>query len=248
MRAFFAVPQSDAYPWQAITEGLQQIGYSPTREVVGLHSPDHNFGLMVTWSPWVGSYRKQIADGFAKAGKPVIVIENGWLSPIDGVPYYQVALGGWNGTGSYPVGDGSRWASWGLKPAPWRRGGHFALVIGQKGHPADERTAKPGWERAMRLRRRSVVRRSPLDPTPLVGALEGAACCHVWSSNAASWAIMAGVPVIQHGPNLMVSDMASMLGERRWRGDRLPVLERLAWAQWSQSEIATGEPFRRLLA
>ena len=45
-------------------------------------------------------------------GKPVIVMENGWLSPVSQVPYWQLARDGWNGTGTFPAGGPDRWRSW----------------------------------------------------------------------------------------------------------------------------------------
>lgn len=243
MRAFVAVPQSDPYPWREINAGLEACRFA----VESLSSPDA-CDVLATWSPWKGSIRHRLANHFGEANKKVIVIENGFLSPINGQPYYQVALDGWNGTGTFPAGDGSRWASWGLEPTPWVERPERALVVGQRGHPDDDRTSKPGWHCIVGVNDPLAIRRDRDCRRPLSDDLDQVDRCHVWTSNAASNAIMAGVPVVQHGPNLMVSELASRPGEPLRRPDRLPVLERLAWGQWNLDELASGEPFARLLA
>ena len=51
---------------------------------------------------------------------------------------------------------------------------------------------------------------------------------------------MWGIPVESHMPNWIGAQDNTEAG-------RLAMFRRLAWAQWQLSEIATGEPFRRLL-
>lgn len=239
-------PVDDSYPWRAVREGLTRLGFEVRM------GTDLDADVLVTWSPWVGSRRQALQARYTADAKPVIVMENGWLSPISGVPYWQVARDGWNGTGTFPTGGGKRFWSWGVLPIPepmWtRRRDGYALVCGQRGHPSDPRTSLPGWHERLQSGELPVLRR-PRDATrPLSADLAGASEVHVWTSNAASHAILAGVPVIQHGPNLMVSAMASRPGQPLYRGNRGLELERLAWAQWDSVEISSGEPFARLLA
>lgn len=236
-------PVDENYPWRAARDGLKRLGFEVR---VGAHL---GADALVTWSPWKGSQREALHFRYASESKPVIVMENGWLSPIRDVPYFQVAIGGWNGTGTFPTGDIERRRSWGAPAGPWRDNpdGHV-LVIGQRGHPNDPRTAVPGWHQTLGPFDRPVIRR-PRDATRSLAAdLSGAREAHVWTSNAASHAVMAGIPVVQHGPNLMVSALASRPGQPLFRGDRTAELDRLAWSQWNITEIATGEPFARLLA
>lgn len=242
VRARVLVPRTLQYPWSAVDAGLRRAGVETTDR--------GDEDILVTWSPWAQTPRAHAEREFRAAGKPVICCENGWLSPIQGMPYYQLGLDGWNGTGRFPPGDDRRWGSWGLRLRPWRlRTSGNALIIGQRGHPWDARTMPPRWlDEFTPDCGRPVIRR-PRDATrPLAADLEDADVVHTWSSNAASWAVVAGVPVVQHGPNLMVSALASAPGALcRYTGPREPVLERLAWAQWSEEEISSGEPFRRLL-
>lgn len=240
MRACICVPVTNGYPLAGLTQGLQRLGYEVTREA--------DADLLLTWSPWIGSDRAALVQTFTARGKPVIVAENGWLTPIRTTRYYQLALDGWNGTGRYPTGGAERWSEFGLVPESWRDGiGDYMLVIKQRGHRSDPRTMPPSW--APRLRTSLPIRhRPPNSPTPLEADLARAAAVHVWTSNVASIAVVKGIPVVYHGPTLMVADLATKAGgEPNVRPDRLPVLQRLAWAQWTEAELATGEPFARLL-
>lgn len=243
MRVSIAIPDAAEYPLGAVRAGLQNIGH----EVVDSMTGD----LLVTWTPWMGSYRDKIMRMFEARGCPVVVMENGWLSPIGGRKYFQVAYEGWNGTGRYPGAAASRWDSWGLHLASWEEGGRHELVIGQRGHPYDKRTSTKHWHEEVQINSDlEVIRRARDCKVLLADHLAGARCCHVWSSNVASWAVVCGVPVVQHSPRpyLMVHDLASLAGLELRRPDREPILRRLAWAQWNEAELTAGEPFARLLA
>lgn len=241
LKVLIHLPCRPEYPHGAIRGGLLKAGH----QLVDM--PDKADAL-ITWSPWIGTTRRALQRQFEGSGRPVVVAENGWINPIRDEPYYQVALGGWNGTGHFPIGDGSRWSSWGVDLAPWvERPVRRALVIGQRGHPSDDRTCIPGWHKSVNVDCPHAMRRDPGASWPLAEDFKAASHVHVWTSSAASHAIIAGLPVVQHGPNLMIDALASRPGEDIVRPERLPVLERLAWAQWSGEELATGEPFARLL-
>lgn len=257
-RALVAIPPVEEYPWQAVQSGLRCLDYRSDIMNSATLRQWKDYDLLVTWSPWDGSRRQAVAWQFKAAGKPVLVMENGWLTIPRGHTWpgiemhegwYQVAFDGWNGTGTYWAGDERRWRSWGKMPRPWQSGGRHALVIGQRGHPSDRRTAPPGWHEQVvignhiaRLERPRNCARS------LIADIEGAAEVHVWSSNVASLALLMGVRVIQHGPNLMVSELATKPGEGRNFTDRESVFEKLSGAQWHLGEVTVGEPFTRLLA
>lgn len=257
MRACLCIPPLEEYPWHAVKAGLERIGY----DVLGGMVPDCD--ILVVWSPWEGSHRRIMEKVYREAGLPVVVVENGWLSPLPRAPepgataplgralepYYQVALDGWNGSGRFHPGGSERWDSWRMARFPWRTAPGPALIIGQRGHPHDRRTAPPGWHQTLPVPPdcNGVIRRSRDATRALEVDLRGAGEVHVWTSNAASWAVLYGIPVVQHGPNLMVSNLASRPGQPLFRGERAAEFARLAWAQWSNDELAGGEPFARLL-
>lgn len=238
--AFLAIPPvDDQYPHKAAREGLRALGVDLVQDPAAAET-------LITWSPWNGSIRQILANMFSDRSLPVIVMENGWLSPMDGFEYYQVALDGWNGTGRFYAGGAQRWRSFGMPLQPWRDGPATALVVGQRGHPYDDRTAPPAWHERLSLPGKHVLRRGrELAGLPVDWSAIGE--CHVWTSNFATQALLAGVPVVQHGPNLMLSDLASRPGEPLRRPDREEVFAPLAWAQWRAPEIATGKPFLRAL-
>ena len=92
-----------------------------------------------------------------------------------------------------------------------------------------------------------------LERAPRQPGLEAALVdCHAvvtWASAIAARALVAGVPVLYEAPSLICAG-ACRRGingiEAPRYSDRLPALERLAWAQWSLAEIESGLPFARL--
>ena len=71
-----------------------------------------------------------------------------------------------------------------------------------------------------------------------------------WASGIAARALVLGVPVFYEAPAIVCAGACTrgLEGiESPRTPDRLPALERLAWAQWSVSEIARGLPFEYLL-
>lgn len=225
----------------ALRRGLERLGYE-----IG---SQENSDVLVTWTPWKRSIREIWADRFRANGRPVIVCENGWLSPIRNIRYFQLALDSWNGEGTFPAGDATRWRTWLQQVKQWKRSGEHTLVIGQRGHPEDRRTAPPNWlENVTISSDLPVVRRFKGCMVPLEDQLALARECHVWSSAVAHKALLMGVPVIQHGPTLMGQALTSKPGDPlKFGTGRRQEFERLAWAQWNEEELATGEPLRRLL-
>ena len=241
MKVRLAIPNAAPYPHSAVLAGLRRFGVEVTT------GDQHDW--LLTWSPWLGSHRDALVRQAHRNNAAVVVLENGWLSPIGGVPYYQIALGGWNGQGRFFPGDGSRWRSWGLPIWPWRGAGNKALVVGQRGHPSDRRTAPPRWHETVDIPEPwEVTRRGRDAREDFFVQLALTDRVVVWSSNAASWAIVHGVPVHYLGPTLMVAECAAFgLGlDHPVTPERQPALERLAWAQWTAAEIESGEPFARL--
>lgn len=236
-------------PIEQITAGARRLG-PVTTELPDRFGPDD---VVIMWSPFRASWRAPIFAAAKAAGSRVVVMERGWLSPIAGVPYFQVALDGWNGDGRFPEGGGERWRSWAVPLRDWRRDGDAVLVIGnnRRHDTRDPRRTPMGWAESVTfdsprpvLRRLTRNKRVTLD-----SQLSTAWCTVVWTSTVAIKSILAGVPAFYSGPTIIGAELAcrGIDVEHPAMPDREPVLERLAWGQWSADEIAAGEPFARLL-
>ena len=146
---------------------------------------------------------------------------------------------GWNGRGreaDYKVPgycDGSRWESCGLSLAPWRSSG-FTVLCGQIPPPsggyavdhADAFRPHPAGDNPTRL--------------PTASTWAGVGKALVYASSVAVQTVIAGIPTVTLDPRSMAWDVTAHVPHETWTGDRLPWAHRLAWCQWSWTEIAEG--------
>jgi hypothetical protein len=191
----------------------------------------------------------------------VLVAENGYWSPA-GEPYCALALGGHNGAGKWPKGGSERLKRLGIDLKPWRQDGKHVLVcpsrgIGLNPMPKDwvQRTTaelRKYTDREIRVRPHpGNWKKLPQHPSvSLAEDLRDAWACVIWASAAGLHALAAGIPVIRTAPHWIGADAAgSDLAqiESPPMPDRAPAFERMASAQWSLSEIESGEPFKALL-
>jgi len=241
----------------AMTEGARAAGFDVLPAAA---SPTPRRGdVLLSWN--LHRDRAAEAQRWRDKGGLVIVAEEGFTRGLHPVSHFSMARDGHNGAGWWPVGSPARWASLGLRMAPWRTHGGHILVCGQRGIGSPQMASPPGWHEdvARRLRlltdRPVVVRPHPgkdkSKAVPLVEQLTGAWAVVVWSSAVATRALLMGIPVFFEAPQHVLAGAMC----RDIRGvnnpplpDRLPVFERMAWAQWSLNEIRAGEPFRRLCA
>lgn len=238
--------------WDAFVAGLRRCGFSISETPVEPASPDD---VLVIWNRHRYSNN---ANRYERAGARVIVAENGWLDAADGDKRIALQLGHHNGAGTWHEGPEDRWAGLGIALKPWRDDGDHILILAQRGI-GEEGIAQPrGWadQTADYLRARTnrlvIVRRHPGNRGP-VPEPDWMRCwaAVTWASGAAIKAIVAGVPVFYGLPRWLGASAALPVTadiERPFLGDRLPMLRRLAWAQWSLPEIASGEPFEGLLS
>jgi hypothetical protein len=87
--------------------------------------------------------------------------------------------------------------------------------------------------------------------TPLERDLASTRAVLTWHSAAALHALLAGVPVFYGFPRWIGAGAARPLWEfdlGPLRGDRQAMFERLAWAQWTLDEIASGDALAHLLS
>lgn len=260
MRWHLQIPNDPGHPHEAVVAGLQAIGLQESRPGSSKSEPY----VLVTWSPWLDGHRDRLMREWPG---PVIVVENGWLQPINGKPYWSVCLWGWNGTGVWRwENDGGerfnnqtrgwrerRWAPMMAHDDP----NGPLVVVEQRGHPTDPRTMPRAWFVTTRERLSGFIDlRLKCDPEPIDEYLVRLKPRGVltWSSAVASWALVLGIPVAYAGPSIWCWELAT-----RWNGHgeptlRLPgysyrkeVFSRLAWSQWDEEELASGRPFKRLL-
>lgn len=246
----------------AIETGLKKAGW---RVEKGFGLPRGGDDLLVTWTRHRG-HRESCATAFEAAGGRVAVCEEGYIREVRGRRHFALALDDHNGAGRWRVGDARRWESFGIAPAPWRRGGRTILLREQRGIGSARMASPPLWHddaarRLERLTQRPVVFRphprsrlyaaAAKAQPPLDAALAEAHAVVTWASSLAVQALIAGVPVFYEAPHIVCAGACTRGLEEiddPPRPDRRPAFERLAWAQWSLDEIASGDAFRFLLA
>lgn len=238
--------------WAAFRDGLGENGFSIAATAVDPSGPDD---ALVIWNRhrFAGQARR-----YEQEGARVIVAENGWLNAASGEKRIALQLGHHNGAGDWHEGPEDRWSDLGIDLKPWRLDGDHILVLAQRGIGEPGIAEPRGWSSAIaaqlqsRTRRRVIIRKHPgnAEPPP---EPDWSRCwaAVTWASGAGIKALIAGIPVF-YGLNRWIGAAAALPLqsdiERPYLGDRLPMLRRLAHAQWSLAEIASGEPFRRLLA
>lgn len=251
-RACLLIRQSVQYRTEAFRSGLHRLGY----EVA--HLPPRGLGngdVLILWN-WQLRFERTALD-YEKAGGTIIVAENGWVGCNgEGNKLVSLCKGHHNGAGEWTVGAAGRWRSQGVTLAPWRVAGERIMVLGQRGIGELGVAAPARWvaQTVEELRRRTVrpieLREHPgrhIAPDP---DFSGVHAVVTWSSGAAIKAIVAGVPAFHAFPQWIGAAAARPLDhdlDDPFLGDRQPMLDRLAWAQWTIAEIASGEAFSCLL-
>lgn len=249
-------------PGEAFVSGLEACGY---RVCVDPARCD----MLITWTPWPDTDRYVLERQFVAAGRSVIYVENGWLTPIQDRNYFQIAFGGWNGSGIFPEWNGAdRWDSWNVELLPWKETFRHEGAPGETVMVAPQRTKPPGggksdgkggdhraqplwWEEVicgyLDARKISYSVRLRESKVPLEEALDKSWCVMTWNSTLAMKAVIRGIPVRYFGPNIMAPTLCTRGLQTIKLRDRLPVLRKLAGAQFTAGEIAEGWPLRRLI-
>lgn len=256
MIAVVRIRQLPHYRRQAFESGLSRLGY----DLRAVGRPQSRDDLLVLWN----RTGQDDADALAweRDGGTVLVCENGYVGgDASGHQLYAISVGQHNGAGWFPVGADDRWSRLEIEVKPWRDGGEYVLVCGQRGIGSKLMASPPGWHvRVADIVRRSAPRppRLRLHPgnappkTSLADDLAGAWACAIWSSASGVKALISGVPVFFDAPRWIAQQAARPFGH--WneplRDDaaRDVALARLAHGQWTVEEIEAGEPFARFRA
>lgn len=244
---------SPYYRRDAFLKGLARLGYAvgqPPRE-----RPAPNDVLLI-WNRSRANH--DLANRYEAAGARVLVAENGYIGRDgDGHLLYALALGHHLGAGAWVEGAGDRWDHLGIEPRAWRATGSEIVIMPQRGIGEPGIAMPSNWTADIVNRLRQVtgrpirVRPHPgkdkTDPAP---DLLNAWAAVTWASGAGIKSIVSGVPVFHDMPT-WIGGPAAKFGiadiEAPFTGDRLPMLRRLAWAQWSVEEVQEGTPFKWLL-
>lgn len=265
MRAYCAIREQPYYRRDAFVNGLRAAGYEVRTGYPGVERAKSG-DLLVIWNRY--SIGESNADAWERDGGTVIVAENGYVARGGGTPkfanaadpqhYYALALRAHNGRGRWLNGGPERWGALDVPIRPWRADGEHVLVcpnrvFGQRGFIMPEQFGAQVAQELARVTRRPVrIRAHPGNGAPLVPLsqdLSGAWAVVIWASSAGVHALLAGVPVFCLAPWWICKPATCSELERIEQPplpDRRPALERMAWAQWTVSEIASGEPFKRL--
>lgn len=255
MRAFSLVRKDPHYRHEAFLKGLAAAGYEVHDRAPDRARPGD---VLVTWNRY--GHVEQICDRFEAEGGTVLVAENGYVKGRhDGGDYYALAIHGHNGSGRWNVGGPERWDALGVELKPWRTGGKHILVapnrsFGMRGTVMPDRW---GEQAAERLRKQTALPvRLRLHPgnnrpaVPLEDDLRDAWAVVIWSSSVGVKALIEGIRVVCEASYWICKDAsASDLNVANWKCEayRETAMRALAWAQWSISEIGSGDAFRYLL-
>lgn len=262
MIAIVNIRTQPAYRRDAFVAGLNRVGYS----VVQGGKPRGPEDLLVLWNKY--DAQEQLANTWERAGGSVIVCENGYIgADAKGRQLYAIAIGGHNGSGTWPIGDEDRLAKLGIELKPYRIVDGYILVCGQRAIGSKEMAAPKNWHPEMARRiargteRQIKIREHPGNKPAKVALdddLAGAFACVIWSSGAGVKALASGVPVFYDAPRWVCEDAAWPVTQ--WLGGvgpnflqghvpdyRPQAMHAMSYAQWEVDEISAGEPFARIL-
>lgn len=239
--------QQPVYRHHCFVTGLKAVGYNV------IYRPQHNPNpqdVLVVWNRH--PFQERIIAEYEKAGATVLIAENGYIGNTK-----SIAKNFHNGAGVWHIGEEDRWEKLGIPLSPWRESGSHILVLPQRGMGSQGVAMPRNWLASILLHLNKVtdrpvrVRRHPgqNECIPLEEDLKDAWAAVTWGSGAGIKAIVAGVPVFSNMRDWIGKDAASshiVDIENPFLGDRLPMLRKMAWAQWTLPEIESGEPFRAL--
>lgn len=243
------------YRHEVFSTGLRAAGFDVRGAMPGSVRPGD---ALLIWNRYGQAH--EIATRFEKAGGTVFVAENGYLGTDEtGQQRYALARHAHNDSTVVQSDDPERWGSLGVNLEPWRVSGKHILICPNRSFGTPGRIMPLTWAEDVRRRLAMLTRReirirphpgNNKPKRPLADDLRSAWAVVVWASSAGVHALVSGIPVICCAPAWIAkqaagSDLAAI--ENPPMPERLPVFERLAWAQWTLREIESGEPFARLL-
>lgn len=251
-RAYCLIRDLPHYRHDAFCRGLKRAGFGVLQEFPPRNPKEGD--LLLIWNRY-GEFH-DAACRMEAYGNQVLVAENGYLgNDWLGGRWYSISRNFHNGAGTWDAGGPERWDSLGVEIQPQRTGDEV-VVLPQRGIGPPGVAMPDNWhrvfyhiakERKARLRMHPGVRACE----PLERDLANAKAVVTWGSGAALKAMLMGIPAYYDMPNWIGAPGATPLVGADFsnptHGDRLACFRRLIWAQWTVSEIESGEPFARLV-
>lgn len=217
------------------TTGLERLGFEVRHE---LTRDPRDGDVLVTWNR-IGE-ADEVARQFESRGLPVLCVENSsWGNSFAGRQWYTIARNYHNVRDTFPDDGPDRFDSLGVRLGDWRSDGETVVLASRGIGPAAYRMPS-GWAARQHGRIRAHPGRNAATAKPLRDDLAQCGRVVTWGSGAAVLALMWGIPVESHQPNWIAAQDNTDAG-------RLAMLRNLAHAQFTHEEIASGEPFARLL-
>lgn len=235
------------YRSAAVIAGFQRHGYRTANQPNPNPRPDD---VLLVWNRY--SRHEHYCKQYEAVGAKVIIMENGYIGQTK-----ALARSHHNGAGWWPEPVEDRWSKLGIELKPWRTTGDYVLVLPQRGIGETGVAMPRNWlpsvlDKLRRFTDRPIkIRKHPgmTKSVPLEDDLARAWACVTWGSGAGIKALAYGVPVIHEFRQWIGAPAASgnMDIESPVMGNRLAMFQRLAWAQWTLEELASGEAFEWLL-
>jgi hypothetical protein len=252
----------EPYPRDEVVSGITICGDNVVDNVV--RSKFDKSWAVVTWNNYgIGA---ETGKDCKDAGGLHVCMENGYFKRKAG--YRIMTRSGFNGNEEfYGEGDITRWRQLGIDIRPWNKDGKYILVAAQRGKAYNDMAMSDAWPEeilpAIRERtkrpilykphpgRQIVPKKLPKD-TEVIGAkdpiekyFDDAFAVVVWTSNSATDALIAGVPVFYCGPTIACYALSSMgidnIEDPIYPNNRLGVFSELAYHQWNLQEIESGQ-------
>lgn len=202
--------------------------------------------------------RWRIIEAMRLGGGRTIILESGYLHRDR---YFSAGWNDINGRADFrlsPDMPPDRWDALGIEMKPWKTGGDYVLVCGQRPHGSGavglndfddwrREHIRALWQKGIKVKYRphpgiAIAR-------PLALDLAEASACFTWNTTAGVEAVVAGVPTIAMDQGSMVWDVAGH-GlddiDNPPRPGRSAWARRLAYCQWTLDEMAEGQAWRHL--
>lgn len=244
----------------ALAEGLSKFGVKAKRA--------HSFSQVDTKYVACWGWRK--GKELRERGYDVLVIERGYI----GNRFLYTSLG-WNGLNGhaefpeYPDDGGERFRAHDIKIKPWKRGGEYALILGQVPNDASLKGMDmiPWYEDMAReitlthdipvhFRPHPDVKRKGIKQTvkgtmPSIGTLEealsDAAFTVCYNSNSSVDSVLSGVPCVVGDKGSMAYEMCGKSINEIIYPNREKWAHKLAQTQWTIDEIKSGEALKGII-